>query len=70
MCYTESLREAANERPATLQPQPQDNAPMRIAFREYMRNYVRERAANSTEYDPTRYTSAARFINMNRYVLS
>lgn len=62
----ESLREAANDRPATMQAQAQDNAPMRIAFREYMRNYVRERAANSTDYDATRFTSAARFINMNR----
>lgn len=69
-CYllqsAESLREAANDRPATMQAQAQDNAPMRIAFREYMRNYVRERAANSTDYDATRFTSAARFINMNR----
>ncbi|KAJ8737553.1 hypothetical protein PYW08_000148 [Mythimna loreyi] len=62
----ESVREAANERPATVQAQTQDNTPMRMAFREYMRNYVRERSANSADYDPARYTSAARFINMPR----
>lgn len=64
-CYvslTESVREAVNDRSST----GQSNSPIRIAFREHMRNIARQRAANSDEYDPTRYVSAARFLNTSR----
>ncbi|XP_021195516.3 large proline-rich protein BAG6 [Helicoverpa armigera] len=62
----ESVRDVANDRPAIAQAQAPDTAPMRVAFREYMRNLVRERAANSDDYDPTRFASAARFIHATR----
>ncbi|KAM3968437.1 uncharacterized protein ACR2FA_003413 [Aphomia sociella] len=53
----ESVREAS-ERTSTM-----DNSSIRIAFREHMRNMARTRASSSEDYDPLRYTSAARFLN-------
>ncbi|KAI8430916.1 hypothetical protein MSG28_001035 [Choristoneura fumiferana] len=53
----ESVREAS-ERPAAV-----DSSAVRLAFREHMRNMARTRASSSADFDPLRYTSAARFLN-------
>ncbi|XP_013189382.2 large proline-rich protein BAG6 isoform X2 [Amyelois transitella] len=54
----ESVREAASERATRV-----ENQLLRLAFREHMRGLARQRADASEDYDPTRYSSAARFLN-------